>query len=223
MAESIFARVKRIVSGNVEDLVDKMEKAGGTTVMKEAIREVERSMDEVKRERDTMTVKRLQIVRQQKLFQERLDQLTEKAEYALSQDREDLAEVALSRQIDFEAQIENLNQSEQVVSEQERALEEAMAGLEMRSERMREELNAFETARAQTGVDIETGESDSIRTERRIERAEAAFNRAMSGAGGSVGVTPGAVQDYKSLAELDQMQRQDKIAERLSQLKKKAS
>ena len=45
----------------------------------------------------------------------------------------------------------------------------------------------------------------------------------MSGAGGSVGVTPGAVQDYKSLAELDQMQRQDKIAERLSQLKKKAS
>jgi len=38
MAESIFARVSRLLSATVEDAVDRMEQAGGDAVMREAIR-----------------------------------------------------------------------------------------------------------------------------------------------------------------------------------------
>ncbi len=39
MAESIFARISRLLSATVEDHVDRLERAGGEAVMREAIRE----------------------------------------------------------------------------------------------------------------------------------------------------------------------------------------
>ncbi len=223
MAESIFDRVKRLVSGKIEDRVDAMERAGGTSVMREAIREVERAIDDAKTERDNVTVRRLQAVRQQKLFEERLDSLTEKARFALESGREDLAEAALSRQVDFEAQIKNLSDVEATAAEEERELEEGLASLELRVDRMREELKAFEQSRVETGIDKDTGENDRIRTQRKVEREEAAFNRAMTGAGGHPGLTPVDVDHFNKLGELEQMQRSAVIAERLAALKKKAS
>ena len=66
MTESIFTRVKRLVSGSVEDIVDTMERAGGSTVMRQAIRELDHVVAEAKNERDQATAKRLQAVRQQR-------------------------------------------------------------------------------------------------------------------------------------------------------------
>ena len=48
MAESIFARVSRLLSATAEDTVDRMEQAGGDAVMREAIREADRAIDQVK-------------------------------------------------------------------------------------------------------------------------------------------------------------------------------
>ncbi len=133
MAESIFVRVKRMVSASVYDTVDAMERAGGTSVMREAIREVDRIVDEVKSERDQATAARLQAVRLQGLYKERLETLQEKAEFAIDQGREDLAEAALIRQVEFEDQIEALHKAEEEAGEKERHLEEAMASLSMRN------------------------------------------------------------------------------------------
>ena len=38
MAESIFIRVRRVISASIEDAVDARERAGGSSVMREAIR-----------------------------------------------------------------------------------------------------------------------------------------------------------------------------------------
>ena len=62
MAETVIKRVKRLVSGKIEDSVDAMERAGGTSVMREAIRETERAIEDVKAERDEVTVKRLSLI-----------------------------------------------------------------------------------------------------------------------------------------------------------------
>src|SRR5829696_2234023 len=72
VAESIFSRVRRIISGSVEDAVDAMERAGGTSVMREAIREVDRAIDDVRAEHATAAARRLQAMRQQRLFREKL-------------------------------------------------------------------------------------------------------------------------------------------------------
>jgi phage shock protein A len=60
MAESIFARVSRLLSATVEDTVDRMEQAGGDAVMREA----DRAIDQVKAELQSTMARRLQAARQ---------------------------------------------------------------------------------------------------------------------------------------------------------------
>ncbi|MBL8587968.1 MAG: PspA/IM30 family protein, partial [Methylobacteriaceae bacterium] len=89
MAESLFNRVRRLVSASIGDLADAMEKAGGTAVMREAIREVDRAIDDVRAELSAVGTKRRQAERHIKLTGQHLQQLTEKAQFALGQERDD--------------------------------------------------------------------------------------------------------------------------------------
>ena len=72
MAESILARVSRLLSATIEDAVDRMEQAGGDAVMREAIREADRAIDEVQAQLETVMTRRLQAVRQGKMLAERV-------------------------------------------------------------------------------------------------------------------------------------------------------
>ena len=83
MAKSIFARVSRLLSATVEDAVDRMEQAGGDAVMREAIREADRAIDQVKADLESTMTRRLQAARQQKMLTERVEELTTKAKFAL--------------------------------------------------------------------------------------------------------------------------------------------
>src|ERR1700751_2111814 len=132
MAESIFARVSRLLSGTVEAAGDRMEQAGGDAVMREAIREADRAIDQVRAELETTMARRLQAARQQKMLTERADELTTKAKFALDQGREDLAEAALSRQIDFEAQAKDLDALQQQARDEEQRLEDGLTALNAR-------------------------------------------------------------------------------------------
>src|SRR5262249_451055 len=142
MAESIFARVSRLLSATVEDAVDRMEQAGGDAVMREAIREADRAIDEVKAELETTMARRLQAARHQKMLMERAEELTTKAKFALREAREDLAEAALSRQVDFEAQAKDLDAVQQQAREEEQRLEAALAALSARKRQMDDALQA---------------------------------------------------------------------------------
>ena len=68
MAESIFARISRLLSASVEDSVDRLEQAGGEAVMREAIREADRAVDQVKAELESVVSHRLQAARQQQML-----------------------------------------------------------------------------------------------------------------------------------------------------------
>ena len=50
MSENILSRVTRLVSGSVNSIVDAVENAAPETVMREAIREVETAIDDVRAE-----------------------------------------------------------------------------------------------------------------------------------------------------------------------------
>jgi len=221
MTESVIKRVKRLVSGKIEDSIDAMERAGGTSVMREAIRETERAIEDVKSERDEATLKRLQAIRQQKLYTDRLETLTQKAQFALNEGREDLARAALSRQVEYETQIENIQKAENRAVEEEREWEENLAQLEMRRARMQEELEAFEVVQAEMGIDSDTNRHLKRDSERKIDLAEAAFNRAVTGAGGVAGVNRLDIKTTQSLAELDTMRRDQIITDRLAALRQK--
>ena len=219
MAESIFLRVRRLISGSIEDSVDAMERAGGTSVMREAIREVDRAIDEVRSEHEAATARRLQAVRQERLTRERLAGLDEKARFALGQGRDDLAEAAVTRQLVFEAQAERL-QAVQAEAEQEAGrLEECLAALTGRKAQMEEELASFEIAQRDATLGGDGPTRPGRRTERKVDRAEAAFDRAMAGAGGAAGVTRTDAKAAAKVAELEVMQKSAVVAQRLAALR----
>jgi len=218
MAESIFSRISRLLSGTVEDAVDHMEQAGGDTVMREAIREADRAIDEVKSTYEATMARRLQAARQQKMLNERVNELTEKAKFALSSKREDLAEAALSRQIDFEAEARKLDDIQRQAREEETRLEDGLAALQARKTQMEDALSAFQASQREAALGGDGPSRPKRSAEKKVESAEQAFNRAMSGAGG-VGFTRTDAKTINSVAEIDGLKRSATVAERLAALK----
>jgi len=218
MAESLFLRVRRLLSARVEDTVDKMELAGGDAVMREAIREVDRAIDDVRGDQEAAMARRLQAARQQKMLADRVAQLNEKAKFAIAEGRDDLAEAALSRAIDFENESAKLDNVQNVAAEEEARLDDNLAALKTRKQQMEEALSAFEISQREA----ELGGDGPGRTERavekKVERAEQAFDRAMTGAGG-VGFTRADADTINRVAEIDGMQKSATVAARLAALK----
>lgn len=220
MAESIVARVRRVIAASLEDVVDAMERAGGTGVMRETIREVDRVIEEVRTEHDGATTRRLQATRQARLFRERLAALDEKARFALAEKREDLAEAAIARQLDFEAQAEALEQAATETAADLARLDECLAALRHRKAQMEEALATFELARRDAAPAAEDRTVGAARrSERRVERAEAAFGRAMMAAGGTATTMHADAEAAAKVAEIDAMQRSAVIAQRLASLR----
>ena len=221
MAESVFVRVRRILSATVEDCVDRMEQAGGDAVMREAIREVDRAIDEVRGDQEAAMARRLQAVRQQRMLQDKVDQLTSKAKFAIAEGRDDLAEAALSRQVDFENQAAKLAEVQTQSTEVEGKLEDSLIALKTRKQQMEEALSAFQISQQEASLGGDGGSRTERSVEKKVSQAEAAFDRAMTGAGG-VGFTRADAQTINKVAEIDGLQRSATVAERLAALKNEA-
>jgi phage shock protein A len=218
MAESIFARVSRLLSATVEDTVDRMEQAGGDAVMREAIREADRAIDQVKAELESAMARRLQAARQQRMVAERAEELTTKARFALDEGREDLAEAALSRQIDFEAQAKKLDAAQQEAREEEQRLEAGLAALGARKRQMEDALQAYLVSRREAASGGDGPRRPDRAAEKKVDAAEQAFDRAMAGAGG-VGFARADADTINRVAEIDGMQKSATVAQRLAALK----
>ena len=219
MAESIFARISRLLSASVEDSVDRLEQAGGEAVMREAIREADRAVDQVKAELESVVSHRLQAARQQQMLDKRVDELNGKAKFALDEGREDLAEAALSRQIDFEAQAKALGEVQDRTREEEARLEKGLAALKARKSQMQDALTAYELAKREASQGCGTDRSHRGHSaEKQVDAAEQAFDRAMTGVGG-LGFKRADADTIHRVAEIDGLQKSAAIAERLAALK----
>ena len=126
----------------------------------------------------------------------------------------------MTRQVEFEEQIVRLKNAEDVASNEEREWQEAFAQLELRSEHMKAELQAFEEIQSEADMGLEIADPTKRDAARRVNCAEEAFSRAMKGATGFSGA-PVDVTTTRSLAELETMQRGKLIDERLEALKMK--
>ena len=218
MAESIFMRVSRLLSATVEDAVDRMEQAGGDAVMREAIREADRAIDEVKAQLESVMARRLQAARQGKMLADRVEELTRKARFALGQGREDLAEAALSRQVDFEEEAKRLDAVQQQARGEEQRLEDGLAALKSRKSQMEEALSAYLVSRREASLGGDGPTRPDRSAEKKVDAAEQAFNRAMAGAGG-VGFARADADTINRVGEIDRMQKTATVAERLAALK----
>lgn len=220
MAEAFYMRAKRVVSVGIEGTLDKVERASGTSMMRQAIREVDHAIDKVQREIDAATDRKIQAGSQQESIQKKAKEWGEKAVFTLAKGRDDLAEASLSRQLDLEAQAKQFGEIKTAAKEEADRLAEVLPALMARRDEMNVELAEFQKAIRDTQLGG-TEKADFERSiERKVENARRTFERSMGLVADSEGSSIDA-EFAKNAAEIDELQRSSEIEERMAALKKK--
>ena len=220
MKESITGRVGRIVSSSMNALMDAIENVAPEMVMEEAIREVDVALDDVRAELGKSLAQKH--LAEQRLAESRKNHsdLSTKIQLAVSENRDDLAEVAIAQQMDIEAQIPVLEKAVFEAGAQEKELNGFAAALQAKRREMKEELQRFvaaqKTERISTAA-ASNGTTQAHYTEK-AARAGSAFERIMEKNTGLPG-KPGSTDAAAKLAELEELSRKNRIKERLAAVK----
>ena len=149
------------------------------------------------------------------------DELHDNIRLAVEEGREDLAEAAISKQMDIEAQIPVLETAITDAGNQERELESYVNALGAKKREMHSELEAFRNSQTTvSGSKREGSAAPGSGADAKVESATAAFDRVMRRASGVPGsVTGGNRKTEAQLAELDELARSNRVKERLAQIK----
>ena len=218
MAEGLINRVKRLVSGSVNSIVDAVENAAPETVMKEAIREIDSAVDEVRDQLGRAIANKHHANKRLMEASAKHEELTEKLRLAVDQSRDDLAEAAIARQIDLEAQIPILEDALKDASEEEAELESYISALNGRRREMEEDLQTYLASRPKESEGAPSANANA-HPDRKVENAETAFNRVLRGATGVPGTARADRDTAAKLAELEKVSRENRIKERLAAVK----
>lgn len=224
MKESLVGRVGRIISGSFNSLIDVIENAAPETVMSEAVREIDAAIDDVRVELGRVVAGKHLANRRLMEENRKHEDLGEKIELAVKEGRDDLAEAAISQQIDIEVQIPILEATIDDCSNNEKDLEGYITALQAKKREMKEELRQFRESTKETvtfsSAGSDAGVEASSDVERKVAKAESAFERIAEKATGIPGGGHTADrQTAAKLAELEEIARKNRIQERLAAIK----
>lgn len=223
MSESLARRVARLVSGGFHAMLDKAEDCMPEAVMQENIRELERTIDEVRTELGKVLAQKHLATKKLADENNRHEQLAGQIANALDAGREDLAKAGIAEQLDIEARLPVLEQSLADCSSQERELDAFVAALLAKKREMQAALDDWKRAQASIGGTTSGGGADSnkiAQLERAAEQNGVQFNRVLQRQGGIGIASPDAAQ-AAALQELSDLGREAQIAARLAALKAK--
>jgi len=229
MSESLTGRVGRIISGSLNALVDAVENASPETVMEQAIREVDSVVDDVRVELGRVVASKHLANKRLMDENQKYEDLAEKIELAVNQGRDDLAEAAISQQLDIEVQIPVLETTISECSNNEKELESYISALQAKKREMKEELQQFRLVQKESvavqpeGTSGSSAAKGSSDVQSRAEKAGSAFDRVFEKATGvSAGTQPSDRSTASQLAELEELARKNRIQERLAAIKGKS-
>jgi phage shock protein A len=222
MTDTIASRVTRVVSGSVHALLDAVENAAPEATMAQAIREIDRVIDDVRTELGRVEAsKHLATTQLNKLNTEH-EQLAGQIEGAIGQAREDLARAGVEKQLNIEDQVPVLQKLLADQRDAGKELEGYIAALLAKKREMEQALRDYVAARAThtAGRGPAAGPTTSRgKSEDRVANAGAVFDRVLAKQTGLSGLVSTATGDAAKLRELQDLQRANRIEERLAQLK----
>ncbi len=218
MSEGLSRRVGRIISGGLNAILDAVEDTAPEAIMEQSIREIDDAITEVRDELGKVIAAKHLANKKLSDKNSEHEGLTDKIEIALGEGRDDLAETAVSHQLDIEAQIPVLEQSITEAADKERELEGYVAALQARKREMKAELQHYRQAYQATRINA-SGSSAEPSVGQGASRATQAFERVMERQGGtSVGGMTGA-KTAAQLQELEALARKNRVNERLAVIK----
>lgn len=223
MSEILKTRVGRVIAGSVHALIDRIEDKAPEAMMEQSIREADSVIDAVRYELGVVSANRHLAQQQHASLNSQHAKLAAQIDEALTGGREDLARAAVARQLDIEAQLPVLEATLGEYTRQEAELQGYVAALLAKKREMQEALSEFRKSRAATAATVPSkGETAGSSAEHRIESVTGAFDRIYERQTGLSGTAHGnTLKQAAQLKELDEMVRDNKIAERMAQLKAK--
>lgn len=219
MADSLRNRVSQIIVGSAHALLDRIEDQAPEAMMGQAIREVEAVIDEVRAELGKAAANRYLAQQQHAELNRRHLHLSEQIDEAIALRRDDLARVALTKQLDIEAQIPVIEGSLTDLSAQEKELSGYVEALLGKRRDMDEALAQYVASRQRAGA--ATGfATPASAAQTSVDKASAAFGRIFQRHTGlTVTGQMASADDVSKLKELDELVQARRIEARLAQLK----
>lgn len=219
MTDSLKTRVGRVIAGSVHALLDRIEDQAPEATMEQSLREADAVIDEVRHELGTVSANRHLSQRQHANLNQLHATLSSQIDEAMSAGREDLARAAVARQLDIEAQLPVLETTLAEHARQESELTGFVAALLAKKREMQDALAEFRKSRAAAAATA-TAPAGAGSAAHRIGKVTDAFDRVYERQTGLSGTArQNSLQQAAQLKELDDLVRDNKIAERMAQLK----
>ena len=219
MSEALKNRVGRVIAGSVHALLDRIEDQAPEAMMEQSIREADAVIDDVRHELGVVSANRHLSQQHHASLNSQHAKLAAQIDDALGGGREDLARAGVARQLDIEAQLPVLEATLSGYTRQEAELQGYVAALLAKKREMQEALTEFRKSRAAAAASSMPGAPGSTAAHR-IDSVTGAFDRIYERQTGLSGTARGnTLQQTAQLKELDDMVRDNKIAERMAQLK----
>jgi phage shock protein A len=220
MAETLKTRVGRVIAGGMHALIDRIEDQAPEAMMEQSLREADAVVADVRHELGVVSANRHLTQQQHARLNTQHETLLGQIEQALGQGREDLARAAVARQLDIEAQIPVLETTLAEQARQETELQGYVAALLAKKREMEDALEAYRKSRAAAASATAGGGAAGSQAEQRIGAVTGAFDRLYQRQTGLSGTDRQAsLQQAARLKELDDLVRENKIAERMAQIK----
>jgi phage shock protein A len=200
-------------------LVDAVENTSPEMVMKESIREVDSARDELRAQLGKIVANKHNTNKRIMSANSEHETLSDQIQISIREDRDDLAETAIARQMDIEAQVSVLEGALSEATAEERELEAYIHALDARKREMEQALLDFLSSRRESDASAEDQTRSGMGAARTVEDAEAAFNRVLAN---ETSAPLAAPKDHKTathLTELKDLERKNHVQQRLAKLK----
>jgi len=218
MAETLALRVTRILAGSAHAFLDVVEDLAPEAMLRQAVREIDQVMSEVRADLGKVEAAKHLVTSQINKLNNENEQIATHIETALAAGKEDLARAGIERQTLIDDQTPVLQRS--LAEQQERAgeLERYITALAAKRREMEEALQQYLASLAHAGS---AGSASKGSHDARVEDARSAFDRVLARQVGVTALSSGEQGDAQKLKELQDLARNNRIEERLAQLKLK--
>jgi phage shock protein A len=217
MAETLAVRVTRILAGSAHALLDKIEDIAPEAIMKQAIREIDQVLADVRADLGKIEAAKHLITTHINRLNNENEQLAAHVETALEKGEDALARAGIERQILIDDQTPVLQHSLAEQQEKARELEGYITALLAKRREMEDAFREFLATSAQRGAPDRPAQG--LGNGARVENAESAFDRVLARQVGVGGFGAPNGGDAQKLKELQDLARRNRIDERLAQLK----
>lgn len=216
MADTLRTRVTRILAGSAHSLLDTLEGKQPEAMLRQSIREIDVVLTETRVDLGKVEAAKHLVTSQINKLNSQNEELGTQIETALDRGEDNLARAGIERQLLIEDQVPVLTTSLAEQRDKAQELEGFITALLAKKREMEQALQAYLASK--TASPTSPNSTDRLRKEGRVENAQSTFDRVIARETGVTGLT-GDLGDAHKLKQLQDLQRDTRVEERLTQLK----